>query len=340
MVIRASSGKEVDALVADLSSESAIKRDTAVARLTVIGRRAVDRLVELSSNSKASAAARVAAFRALEGIGEPRALQSALATFAEPDSSIAVAAVNTARVFLHSAQGVDALDRFIEVALDRRRSVTVRVAAIQALADLPETTVKPVLTALRDDPDAEIRNVLQPLPRRAVVNPVQRLEAAAEGRLPGDPEALRSAIARSATSVPLSTLHQIVERIRLHEGSLPRERRVEWMSTRAATHVALAHRNSRLALYDLRETIESSRERVPVEFFAAVTAIGDTTCLEPIATAYSRARDDWSRRQLADAFRAIIGREKLTRRHAVAKKIEKRWPGSWDALISADSTSV
>jgi HEAT repeat protein len=336
LVIRASSGKEVDALVADLSSESAIKCDTAVARLTVIGRPAVDRLVKLSSNSKASAAARVAAFRALEGIGEPRALQPALATFAEPDSSIAVAALNTARVFLHSSQGVEALDRFIEVALDRRRSVTVRVAAIQALADLPEGTVKPVLTALRDDPDAEIRNVLQPLPRRAVVNPVQRLEAAAEGRLPGDPEALKSAIARSAASVPLSTLHQIVERIRLHEGSLPRERRVEWMSTRAATHVALAHRNSRLALYDLRETIESSRERVPVEFFAAVTAIGDTTCLEPIATAYARARDDWSRRQLADAFRAIIGREKLTRRHAVAKKIEKRWPGSWDVLISPE----
>jgi hypothetical protein len=104
------------------------------------------------------------------------------------------------------------------------------------------------------------------------------------------------------------------------------------MTTRAATHLALAQRNSRLALYDLRETIESSRERIPVEFFAAVTAIGDTTCLEPIAGAYSQARDDWSRRQLADAFRAIIGREKLTRRHAVAKKIEKRWPGAWTSL--------
>jgi hypothetical protein len=104
------------------------------------------------------------------------------------------------------------------------------------------------------------------------------------------------------------------------------------MSTRAATHLALAQRKSHLALYDLRETMESSRERIPVEFFAAVTAIGDTTCLEPIATAYSRAKDDWSRRQLADAFRAIVGREKLTRRHAVAKKIEKRWPGSWALL--------
>lgn len=337
MVIRASSGKEVDALVADLSSASAIKRDGAVARLTVIGQRAVERLIALSSNSKASVTARVAAFRALEGIAEPRGLPPALAAFADPDSSIAVAAVNAARVFLHSSHGVEALDRFIELALDRRRSVAVRVAAIQTLTDLPEATVKPVLTALRDDPDAEIRNVLQPRPRRAAVNTVQRLEAAAEGSLPGDPEALRSAISRSASSVPLPTLHQIVERIRLHEGSLPRERRVEWMNTRAATHLAMAQRNSRLALYDLRETIESSRERIPVEFFAAITAIGDTTCLEPIANAYSRARDDWSRRQLADAFRTIIGREKLTRRHAVAKKIEKRWPGVWDTLVVASA---
>src|SRR5262249_51598698 len=240
-------------------------------------------------------------------------LQRALAAVAELDPSIAVAALHAARVFLHSSQGVEALDRFIELALDRRRPVAVRVAAIQALTDLPEATVKPVLKALKDDRDAEIRNVLQPLSRRAAVNPVQRLETAAGGRLPGDPEARKSAIARSASSVPLPTLHQIVERIRVHEGTLPRERRVAWMGTRAATHLALAHRNSRLALYDLRETIESTRERIPVEFFAAVTVIGDTTCLEPIAGAYSQARDNWSRRQLADAFQAIIGRAEITR---------------------------
>lgn len=334
MVIKASSGKEVDALVVDLSSESAVKRDAAVARLTVIGQRAVDRLIKLTANSKASSPARVAAFRALEGIGEARGLHAALAAFAELDSAIAVAALNAARVFLQSPQGVEALDRFIELALDRKRPVAVRVAAIQALSDLPEATVKPVLTALKDDPDVEIRNVLQPLPRRAAVNTVQRLEAAAAGTLPGDPEALKSAIARSASSVPLPTLHQIVERVRVHEGTVPGERRVGWMSTRAAIHLALAQRNSRLALYDLRETIESARDRIPVEFFAAVTTIGDTSCLESIATAYSRAKDDWSRRQLADAFRAIVGREKLTRRHVVAKKIEKRWPGSWQALAA------
>jgi hypothetical protein len=105
------------------------------------------------------------------------------------------------------------------------------------------------------------------------------------------------------------------------------------MGARAAAHLALAQRGSRVALYDLRETIESARDRLPVEFFAAVTAIGDASCLEPIASAYSRASDDWSRRHLADAFRAIVDREKMTKRHATAKKIEKRWPGVWTAMV-------
>jgi hypothetical protein len=105
------------------------------------------------------------------------------------------------------------------------------------------------------------------------------------------------------------------------------------MGARAATHLALAQRGSRLALYDLRETIESAHDRLPVEFFAAVTAIGDATCLEAIANAYSRARDEWSRRHLGDAFRAIVDREKITKRQAMAKKIEKRWPGVWTAMV-------
>jgi hypothetical protein len=69
-----------------------------------------------------------------------------------------------------------------------------------------------------------------------------------------------------------------------------------------------------------------------VEFLAAISAIGDLSCLEPIAAAYARwsasghAERDWWRRHLVDAFRAIVSRERLTRRHAVMKKIAKRWP--------------
>ena len=333
MVIKASSNKEIDGLVADLSSDSSIKRDAALARLTVIGSRALDRLIALASNADASSSARVAAFRALERIAEPRGLRPALTAFNDPDSSIVVAALGTARALLERPRGVEALDRVVEIALDRRRPVTVRIAAIQALAALPEATVEPVLTALKSDPDPEIGNVLQPARRRAAVNTIQRLEAAAGGTLPAGASVLKSAVARSANDVPLATLHQVIERIRIHEGSESGDRRVEWMGARAAAHLALAQRGSRVALYDLRETIESARDRLPVEFFAAVTAIGDASCLEPIASAYSRASDDWSRRHLADAFRAIVDREKMTKRHATAKKIEKRWPGVWTAMV-------
>ena len=333
MVIRASSSKEVDALVADLSSDKTVKRDTAVARLTVIGARAVDRLTRLASNPSAPATARIAAFRSLEAIADPRALPAAIAAFTDSDASVTIAALNTGRSFLRMAQGVDALDSVIQIALDRARALAVRIAAIQALSELPEATVAPVLAALKADPDPEIANVLQAPSRRAAVNTVQRLEAAAGGTLPANPDALKSAMARSAGDVPLSTLHQVIERIRVREGSESAERRIAWRGVRATAHLALANRGSRLALYDLRETIESARDPLAVEFLAAVAAIGDSSCLEPIAIAFSRAKDDWSRRHLADAFRAIAGREKITRRHAIAKKIEKRSPGIWERLL-------
>jgi len=332
LAIRASSSKEVETLVADLSSDSSLKRDAAVARLIVIGTRALDRVTRLASNRSASATARIAAFRSLEAIADPRALPAAIEAFADADASIAVAGLNTARVFLRMPQGVDVLDGVIQIALDRDRALPVRLAAIQALSELPSATVEPVLAALRSESEPEIANILQPTQRRAVVNTVRRLEAAAAGTLPTDAEALKSAIARSGADVPLSTLHQIIERVRVREGSDPAERRAAWMAARAAAHIALADRGSRLALYDLRETIESLREPIPVEFFAAVTTIGDATCLEPIAGAYRRAKDDWSRTHLADAFRAIVEREEITRRHATAKKIEKRFPGMWDLL--------
>jgi HEAT repeat protein len=108
------------------------------------------------------------------------------------------------------------------------------------------------------------------------------------------------------------------------------------MGARAAAHVALATRGSRLAVYDLREALEAAREPLPVEFLAALTLAGDASCLEPIAAAYARAAGDhadaWWPRHLADAFQSIVSREGLTRRHAVVKKIEKRWPDALRAL--------
>jgi hypothetical protein len=93
-------------------------------------------------------------------------------------------------------------------------------------------------------------------------------------------------------------------------------------------HQALALRGSRVAMYDLRETIEGARGPVPVSFLAALHVVGDASCLEPLAAACARTGtgDARWRHQLGEAFHAIARREKVTTRHAVMKRIAARWP--------------
>src|SRR2546422_9349113 len=90
VAIRPSSSKQIETLIADLGAGRAVMRHAAVARLTVIGSRAVERLIALT-RSNADAAARTAAWRALEAIGDPRALEPALDTLADTSADPAVA---------------------------------------------------------------------------------------------------------------------------------------------------------------------------------------------------------------------------------------------------------
>ena len=102
MPIRVSSTKQIEALVADLRSPDAVKREAGVARLTVIGARAVERLIAVAETGAEPAPARAAAWRALEAIGDPRALDPALHALASPaiDADAGVAAIGVARVFV------------------------------------------------------------------------------------------------------------------------------------------------------------------------------------------------------------------------------------------------
>src|SRR5258708_35947193 len=112
MSIRASSSKQIESLAADLSSSSAATRDAAVARLTVLGARAVEQLVALAT-STADARARAGAWRTLEAIGDPRALEPALSTLADAgtDPAVAPAAIGGARGFLFGSRGAAAAYR-------------------------------------------------------------------------------------------------------------------------------------------------------------------------------------------------------------------------------------
>ncbi|MEP6919141.1 MAG: hypothetical protein ABJC89_26100, partial [Acidobacteriota bacterium] len=223
------------------------------------------------------------------------------------------------------------------VVLDRTRDVTPRIAALRALRELEPATIAPILAALAGDPNATMRTEAgldaRDAPRRAA-DPDAFVVQAGDSGLPDDPAALRHALNLSSALVPLPALLKVVERVREREGSEPAAVRDQWRLTRAAAHVALANRGSRLALYDLRESLETAKGPLPVEFLAALTLVGDTSSLEAIASAHAKAKakDTWWRDQLARVFREIVARETLTRRHAVLKRIEKRWPGVLDDM--------
>ncbi|OFV93986.1 MAG: hypothetical protein A3G76_12865 [Acidobacteria bacterium RIFCSPLOWO2_12_FULL_65_11] len=341
MVIKASSAAQIEALVGDLGSASAARREAAIARLTIIGARAVGRLGTLL-DSDAGSVARLAALRTLEAIGDPHALHPALGAIDRPEADVASAGISVARAFLRGPQSEIVVDRLTAIALDPARIERVRLSALQALADLKHSTIAPLLDALRNDPNDAVRRAAArsaAAKRDETFDPAAVVRRAADEELPDDPTGLQRAVALAGERVGLSQLLRVIERIREREPSEEPGRRIEWTSARGAAHVALARRNSRIAVYDLRESIESASSPLPVEFLAALSTIGDTSCLEGLASAYAqslrsgRSRRDWWHQHLAAVFHSIVKRERVTRRHAIVKKMQKRWPEALAELL-------
>ena len=312
-------------LIADLGSDSAATREAAVARLTLLGARGVERLLVLL-DSDASASARAAALRTLEAIADPRALDRVLDAIDAADPGVACAAASAARVFVRGPRGNVVVDRLTTAVMDGARPDAVRIAALRALGDLEQSTLAPLLAALQRDPSDAMKAATRV---SSAVDPREVVTRAAERGLPQDPEELGEAVTRAGEGVALPLLLRLIERVREREATEPEAQRAEWTRVRGRVHVALAARGSRIALYDLRESLESvstASAPLPVEFLAALSMAGDVSCLEAVAAAYARATQNaWWRDHLADAFKTIVKRERLTRRHAVVKKIEKRW---------------
>jgi hypothetical protein len=237
------------------------------------------------------------------------------------------------RAFLRGPRCADAVDALAGTALAGSRPEALRLTAIRALADLAPATIKPIAEALASDASDAVRTASAALARRRHGAAAKRQPEALPDpdTLPDHPDLARAALARTGGSMPLAALHHIVEQVREREQTAGAAERPAWLAVRAAAHAALARRGSRVALYDIRETLERTATPLPVDMIAALRQVGDSSVLESIAGAYARAIDsgagknDWWPRHLADAFRTIARREKLTRRHAVMKKIAQRW---------------
>lgn len=323
MSVSPSSAKAIDRLVVDLASEETVVSEAAIARLAVIGARAVPRLTSLVDDADTAPPVRAAALRALEAVHDDRALDPALRATFDPAPAVSAAAIAVLRGFIRDRRGPAAVDRLTAIAVDRTGSAPSRLDAIRALADLDEATRAPIWKLLQADPDPIVRAEVDPGTKRAP----EALVLAAERGLPDDADAVRRLLAAAGGIVALPVLHRVLERISQRETAERPARRGEWRRARATVHLALATRGSRLGLYDLRESLESATEPLPVEFLSALSAVGDASCLEALAAAHHAASDPWWRQHLVRAFQAIATRERLTRRNAVMKKIAQRWPG-------------
>ena len=301
MVIRASRAGEVERLVADVRDGSPLQRDAAVARLRVIGGRAIDKLSSLLGPTT-PAAARVAALKALDGVDDPRAVSLALDKLADADIEVVFGAIGVLRGWVTREDGTRVLDRLTAIALDTARPSPVRLAALDALSSLPRHLVDPLL---------------------------QHAHAAHPPPVLDDPIGAREWLA-SHHGLPLSELHDFIVHAREAEKrESSARRRQDWLVTRAAAHAVLAQRGSRVALYDLRETFDAADAPLPLDFLVAAAAIGDASCLEPMARAWAAvpAGETWWRDRLADVAAEIIHRTRLSGRSSAVKRIRAKWTG-------------
>jgi hypothetical protein len=319
---------DVGRLIEELKSSDALRRETAIARLAVIGARAVTPLMTVAADETAPHPSRVAALDALQAMGGGRAANLALGLSNDPESSIAVAAVGVLGPIARGNDGraTRALEHLASLALEQGAPTVKRLAALDALEGLPGHLLQPVWAALTTDTDSRI--VARVTRKRAGVT--MPLDELVSGALPDNPDVVSAVVREDAEKTSVTVLRTLVDQIRAREKLAHAEDRARWAAVRGQVHQGLAARGSRLALYDLKETLEEAEEPLPVGFLAAIASVGDVSCLEPLATAWITAHADnhWWRDHLSDAFRAIVKRENLTRRHPAMKRILAKLPAA------------
>jgi hypothetical protein len=326
-VIKPSSVGEIRHLIEALGGSDDVGREAAIARLAVIGPRAVDALLRAYA-ATGDRDLRIAVLRALESSGDRRTIAVAREALAN-GGDVAVAAATALRGLLdspHGPTGTEALDLLVATVLDQSVDRLVRIAALDALHAMPEGVRARIREALQSDPDPHLRaRALDSSDNTVVADAIW--QDAIEGKLPASPAVLRDVAQTRATSTALTTLQKIIDTVRAKEGTVAAVRRADWQHLRGALHQALALRGSRIAVYDLRESLEDAKGPLPASFLTALHVVGDQSCLEPLAAAYvQKGADPRWRTQVAAAFRAIAKRERVTRRHTIVKRIADRWP--------------
>lgn len=323
-------------LIDDLSSADAARRESAAARLTIAGQAAVQPLRALVATDEAAADARVAALRTLAGIGgaHAAAADAAVATLAGPVDALALEGIDVLRTMLDEREdetaATTALEHLTRIALSAAAPVERRRAAIDALSGLPEPLLRPILEAVASDADPALAARGRATRRQQGATLADVL---ADGQLPDPPAAMSALIDAAGSTVPVTDLRRVIELVRAREQREAEaghdDRRAAWRLIRGQVHRALGDRDSQVALYDLRETLEEAEAPVTVDFLAAAMKVGDENCLDGLAAQWVAAGTDrWLRDQLELAVRSIVNRKALTRADPVFVRLLGRLPAA------------
>ena len=339
MPIRRPNGSSLGVLIAALSSSDSVQRESAIARLTVLGSRGFDRLAAVHADPNTSREVQTAILRVFEGTGDSRALGPAQRSLAA-GGDVAVAAVGTLRALLaaDADASASALDALMVVAKDAAADRRVRAAALEALHELPADDRARLQFALD--------SASMPAPRPARRPRARWADAvwtdAVEGKLPDEPATLRAAAAQHAATAPLGSLQKLIDAVRRREDQDVRPQRAgEWRALRGTLHQTLAMRGSRVALYDLRETAASTSTPLAPSYIAALQAIGDLSCLEAMARAFAATPPNSpAAYQLANALKTVLGRQPRARARTALDRIAARWPDAAAVLSTPSRTTV
>jgi hypothetical protein len=346
-IVPSRSGR-IQELLGRLASGGPAERDSAVAGLTLLGTRVIEPLRAILPT--ASRAARLAALEVLDRIEDHAALAPLLDLVGDEDEPVARRAMEVAGgrpdpraaralagvlagaapasrrrgavlalVRLQAAGLVEALDPLAARLLDEGEDAGLRVAILDALQaqepPLAAATLRPLLKRLAASADPQLAARARSI-KDAPVS-VDRLvdELVAPGRS-------AEAVARTTAALVLRGAPAIPALQRALERLGPPGRNggdASSLRARAAIHEALATLDSRVALYDLRETIATRPRAVMPALLRAAGRVGDGS-LVPLLARVVAEETAWLE-ACAAALAAIVAREKLRKTSAACRAV-------------------
>jgi hypothetical protein len=375
MPILPSAGKRIQELLRPLESAVAAERESAVARLTLLGPRTIPHIQEFLK--EATTNGRLAALDVLERLGDARGLDSVLPLTIGTNEDVARRAIEIAAAFPEpraarafcavlssgspsrrraAAEGlgrlnrlglVEAVEPLLGLVLDQGVEEALRLDALQSLSSLDRRALLPALKTLAKDRSPALVRAAAALTGRR--SGVKGAELVSNEEAEGPALLARLASARISSAELSAILAGLAKR--RTPALLPLlRRRLDDLSAEAAAlgveatarskariHLALGALGSRIALHDLREMLRARPVYAAHDLLAAADLVGDASLVPALA---ALAADEPRLVEVAaPVFRAIVRREKVRRTSRVVRGLDPRHTAALEALWEPQGAS-